>query len=211
MGHTTVYKVKDLKTGLFMNKHACWDKKGKTWESLGKLKLSLNGHGYYSKSTHYQSANANAVFGDHIKIIEIKIVETEDNMSNLDDFLAKIRRYLAMGQKYGQSFQDLVERIEDQGQNHQFQWVLVANSTWDYNNQCHKGDFAEMLEIIKRLKLKQNKDYKKASTHSNGGAVAFASKQVAMTVRLTMQGKCQGIDIQDYVETDLDEEDGRLV
>jgi len=211
MSETTVYKVKNLKTGLFMTKGCGWDKKGKTWESLGKLKLTLNMSGYYRTDDHYQHPNAKASFGPDVKIIAIKIVETEDNMSDMDEFLEKQRRYVDLGKKYGRPFQDLVERIEAQGQNNQFQWVLVAKSSWDYSHQAHTGDFAEMLEIIKSLKLKQNKDYKKASTYNEGGVVAFASKQVAMTVRLSLQGRCQGIDIKQYVETNLDDEDGSSV
>lgn len=201
----TVYKVKDLNTNLFMNKHGGWDKKGKTWESLGMLKLSMSTHGYWSKSTHYPARNADMIFGDHIKIISIKIVETEDNMSSLDDFVAQQRRYADLEQKFGESFRDLVERIEKQGQTDQFQWVLVCQSGYDFRNNVLSGDIVEMLDILKSMKLKQNKDYKKASTYKSGkAAVAFTSKMVAIQVRLAMRGKVDSIDIKDFVETNLD-------
>lgn len=210
MGETIVYKVKDLKTGLFMNKSCGWDKKGKTWDSLGKLRLTLGNKGYWKNGASYGS-NSNEEFGDNVKILAIKIVETEDNTSPLDDFVNRTRRYVALGNKYGRTFQELVERIEAQGQADQFAWVLVADSGWDHNNQCHTGDFAEMLEVIKSLKLKQNKDFKKASGWNSNGCVAFASKQIAMTVRLSMSGRCKGIDIKECVETNLDEESGSSV
>jgi hypothetical protein len=200
MGVVTVYKVKDLETGLFLNKSCGWDKKGKTWESLGKLKLTLGNNGYFS-----DRHNGERLFGDDVKIISIKIVETEDNTSDIDDFIEKHRRYQALGKKFGRSFQDLVERIEAQGQNEQFQWVLAAEGSWDWTNKVPTGDFAELLQICKDLKLKQNKDFKRASNYGEGGCVAFASKQVAMTVRLSMRGRCKGIDIKEFVETNLDE------
>ena len=201
---TTIYKVKDTETGLFMNKRGGWDKKGATWESLGKLKLTLGNRGCF----HELHVKGDDIFGDKVKILEIQIVEDEDNMSLLDDFIDRHRRYQAMGKKFGRPFQDLVERIEAQGQNEQFQWVLAAEGSWDWNNRVPTGDFAELLDICKALKLKQNKDYKRASASSEGGCVAFASKIVAMQVRLTMRGKCKGIDIKDFVETNLDEVEG---
>ena len=211
MSVITVYKVKDLESGLFMNKHGSWDKKGKTWESLGKLKLSLGAHGYWSNSAHYKPTRGEDTFGDQVKIITIQIVESEDNMEDLDNFVEKQRRYIALGHSYGDPFRELVERIEKQGQQDQFAWVLAADGTWDYNAKVIKGDFAELLQVVKDMKLKQNKDYKKASNFADGGCVAFASKQLAMTVRLAMRGKCKGIDIQKYVEMNLDEPDGEAV
>lgn len=203
MSVTTIYKVKDLDTGLFMNKRGSWDKKGATWESLGKLKLTLGNHGCF----HEDHEVGDDIYGAKVKILEIQIIEDEDNMSLLDDFIDKHRRYQALGKKIGRPFQDLVERIEAQGQNEQFQWVLAAEGSWDWQNKVPTGDFAELLDICKSMRLKQNKDYKRASASGEGGCVAFASKQVAMTVRLTMRGKCRGIDIKEFVETNLDEAD----
>jgi hypothetical protein len=203
----SVFKVKDIATGLFMNKHGCWDKKGRTWESLGKLKLTLNGLGFYNKLPGYDNHNATKDFGDSIKIIEIKIVETEDNMTSMDDFIGKLRRHAELGKKFGQPFQELIQRIEDQGQNEQFQWVLAAKGRWDTTRNAIGGEFGELLAIVKSMKLKQNKDYKKASNYSDGGVIAFATKQQAMTARLMMSGKVTGIDIVKYVETDLDNTD----
>lgn len=201
----TVYKVKDLETGLYMGKGGSWDRKGKTWESIGKLKLTLNQAGYWSNSTHYPGRNESKLPGPEVKIIEIQIVETEDNMTDLDDLIIKQRRYIQLEQKYGESFRDLVERIEAQGQNDQFQWVMIVQAGYNWHTKEYTGDILELLGIIKSMKLKQNKDYKKASNYGTGkAAIAFASKEVAMRVRLMMSASVQGIDIKEFVETNLD-------
>lgn len=209
MSTRTVYKVKDLDSDLYMGKGGNWEKKGKTWESIGQLKLTLNNAGYWSSNPSYPGRNEGELPGPNVKIIEIVIQETEDNMSNLDDLIIKQRRYIALGQRFGSAFRDLVERIEAQGQNNQFQWVMVCDCRYDWQNKEYTGDIMELLEICKRMKLKQNKDFKKASAYNERqAAVAFASKGVAMQVRLAMQGKLTSIDIKDYVETNLDEAEG---
>jgi hypothetical protein len=201
MDKTIVYKVKNLKTGRFLTKSCCWHKSGATWDSIGKIKATLGNMGYWS------GWNSETNFDEDVKIIEIEVVHHEGNTSNLSELVERERRYRALGKEYGSNFQTLVERIEAQGQNEQFQWVLVAKSTYDYDNDCHVGPFAEMLEAIKELKLKQNKDFKKASSYYSGGCVAFSSKSTAMAVRLRMSGQCTSIDIKKYVETNLDEDD----
>lgn len=202
----TVYKVKNLKTGLYMGKGGSWDGKGKTWESIGKLKLTLNQAGYWSNSAHYPGRHEDKLPGPSVKIIEIQIVETEDTMRDLDELIIKQRRYIELERKHGEAFRDLVERIEAQGQNDQFQWVMIVDAGYDWQNKVHTGDYAEMLTIMKSLKLKQNKDFKKASHYnSRQAAVAFASKITAMQVRLSLKASVQGIDIKDFVETNLDE------
>lgn len=200
----TVYKVKDLDTGLYMSKGGGWDKKGKTWESIGQLKLTLGNAGWWSNSN--LTTNDRELPTPDMKIIEIVIVESEDKMTDLVDLVERQRRYIKMGFRYGQAFRDLVERIEAQGQNDQFQWVMVCDSRFDWKKREHTGDIVELLDICKGMKLKQNKDYKKASSYNERqAAVAFASKMVAMRVRLAMKGKIKGIDIKDFVETNLDE------
>jgi hypothetical protein len=205
-----VYKVKDLSTGLYMGKGGGWDKKGKTWESIGQLKLTLGNCGWWSRSN--EKMNDNDLPNSDIKIIEIVIVEDENNMTDLAEIVARQRRYIKLEEKFGSSFRELVERIEAQGQVNQFQWVMIVESSYDYNNKAHKGDIVEMLDMIKHLKLKQNKDYKKASSYFNQqAAIAFASKQVAMQVRLGMKARVQGVDIKDFVETNLDESEKPLL
>lgn len=202
----TIYKVKDLSTGLYMGRGGGWDKKGKTWESIGQLKLTLGNAGWWSNS----NANLNELDlpSPDMKIIEIIIVESEDKMVDLIDLVERQRRYIKLGFRYGQAFRDLVERIEAQGQNDQFQWVMVCDASYDWRKKEHTGDIVELLDICKKMKLKQNKDYKKATSYNERqAAVAFASKMVAMQVRLAMKGKVKGIDVKDFVETNLDEAD----
>jgi hypothetical protein len=202
----TVFKVKNLDTGKYMGKSGRWDNKGKTWETIGQLKLTLGNAGYWSNNPSYSGRNDGKLPGPRVKIIEVQIVESEDNMSDLDDVILRQRRYITMGLKYGESFRNLVERIESQGQNDQFQWVLVCQAGYDWQAKEPTGDIVEMFDLIKSMKLKQNKDYKKSTTYSDSnGAIAFASKSIAMQIRLAMSGRVTSIDIKDYVETNLDE------
>lgn len=205
MAKITVYKVKDEDTGLYMSRGGGWDKKGKAWESLGKLKLALQSAGYYSTGSYRKEINDEPLPSSSIKIIEIVIEESEGNISLLADLVDRERRYAKLGLEFGDSFKELVTRIEAQGQNHQFQWVLVTNSKWNWMDREESGGKAEALEVIKALKLKQNKDYKMASNSGRDCAIAFASKAHAMQVRLTMKNKVKGIDIKEFVETNLDE------
>lgn len=206
----TVYKVKDLNTGLYMGKGGHWDKKGKTWESIGQLKLTLGNAGWWSKSN--PKLNNSDLPDPDVKIIEIKIIESEDNMTNLHELVSRQRRYIALEEKFGTSFRDLVERIEAQGQENQFQWVMIVQSSYDYNNKVHKGDIVEMLDLIKSMKLKHNKDFKKASSYFHGqAAIAFASKMVAMQIRLAMKASVQSVDIKNFIETNLDDSEELLL
>lgn len=207
MATRTVYKVKNLATGEYMGKSGRWDNKGKTWESIGQLKLTMAQAGWWSNSR--METNEGELPSPNMKIIEIVIVETEDNMTDLSLLVERQRRYIKLGSRYGQAFRDLVERIEAQGQNQQFQWVIVCDAGYDWQTKQHTGDIVELLDICKRMKLKQNKDFKKASAYNERqAAVAFASKSIAMQVRLSMLGKIHSIDIKDFVETNLDEVEG---
>ena len=201
MGVVKVYKVKDLETGLFRTAGGGWSRTGKTWNNFGHLKSSIAGEGYYGTSSN----NNRELPDPDIVIIEIIVQESEGNTTPLCDLITRERRMIQMAKKYGDSFKDLVRRIEDQGQSEQFQWVLAAKGKWDNTRRAIVGDFEELLGLVKAFKLKQNVDYKKASTFSEGGAIAFASKQDAMRVRLAMKGRVTGIDIKNYVETNLDE------
>ena len=196
-----VYKVKDLDTGMFRTAGGGWSRTGKTWSNLGRLKNSISGEGYYG----YSNSNNKDLPEPNIVIMEIIVQETEGNISPLSDLITRERRMIQLDKKYGDSFKNLVRRIEDQGQSEQFQWVLAAKGKWDRIRRATTGDFEELMTLIKQFKLKQNVDYKKASSFNTGGAVAFARKQDAMRVRLAMKGQAAGIDIKNYVETNLDE------
>lgn len=194
-----VYKVKDLETGLYRTAGGGWSSTGKTWNNLGHLKSSLTNEGYYNPSKKEAP-------GPEEVIIEIIVQETEGNTIPVRDLIMRERKMIELEKKYGGPFKDLVRRIEDQGLNDQFQWVLTAKGKWNRARQAIEGDFEELFKIIKSFKLKQHIDYKKASTYNEGGAVAFSKKSDAMKVRLAMQGKVQGIDIKNYIETNLDED-----
>lgn len=189
-----------------MSKRGGWDKKGSTWESLGKLKLTMGNMGWWSNTN--AAWNETELPNANHKIIEIVIKETEDTMTDLQDMVVRQRRYIALGKRFGQAFRELVERIEAQNMAEQFQWVMVVDAGYDWNTRQQTGDIVSLLETCKLMKLKQNKDFKKASAfNERQAAVAFADKNVAMRVRLSMHGKVFGINIKDYVETDLDTKD----
>jgi len=67
------------------------------------------------------------------------------------------------------------------------------------------------LAEIKNLKLKMGTDYRKAN--SRGLALAFKSKQHAMQMRLRLDSdiKVVSLDIKNFVETNLDEEQSSVV
>lgn len=202
-----VYKVKNTKTGQFMDKSGWFNKYGKTWDTLGKLKLTLQQAGYYSSSEYRKEVNDHPLPKDELQIITIKIVESEGNMSPLADLVARERRFAKLALEKGEIFSTLVKRIEDQGQTEQFQWVLVTDHKWNWKTRESEGGLTDILEIVKKLKYKQNKDYKKASAYNQGACIAFATKQQAMTVRLMFNGQCTGIDIKDFVEIDIDDKE----
>lgn len=195
-----VYKVRDKSTGEYRTAGGGWSRTGKTWNNLGHLKSSIAAEGWYN-----MHALVNQLPSNDIEIVEVIIREDVGTTSPMRDLVIAERKKRALSKKFGGDFATLIERIELAGQNNDFQWVLIVSGSYDWKTRKPTGDIVELYDLLKRMKLKQNKDYKKASS-GGGGAFAFASKQVAMMARLQLKGKVQSIDIVKYVETDLDEE-----
>jgi hypothetical protein len=202
---TKVYKVLNTETGLYRTAGGGFNKRGKTWESLGLLRNSLNSQGY---TREYGEEWIAPLPDDNVQIVEIIVEETPGNTRSLREFIEQERRFKLLAQKYGDGFRGLVEKIEKDGQQDDWQWVLLIPYTRVF------GEFAGMLqevdqvlEIIKDLKLKLNKDYRK-SGRSGGMAVAFRDKRLAMQVRL--RASCPSMismDIKNFVEANLDTEE----
>lgn len=197
---TIVYKVRNTKTGEFRTAGGGYSKTGKTWDNLGHLKSSLSSDGWY---THRK----NDVPGDEFEIVSVVVRCDEGNTRPLKDLIQRERKKRELSAAFGHNFATLVERIEDKNQNNDFQWVLIIKS--HFMSQA-LADAAEILAVIKRLKLRQNIDYKK-SVSGHSGAFAFSTKQIAMMVRLNIKAEVRGVDIVQYVETDLDAGDSTHV
>jgi hypothetical protein len=197
MAEMKVFKVKNLKTGEFRTAGGGWSKFGKTWNNLGHLKASLATTWWYREDSE-EAIKARKNYA----IIEIVIVESEDNVTPMDDFVDKLKRAAKLREQYGRSFTDLVERIEKDGQSKDWQWVLIIPQ-----NNRHPEYRQEMLDYIKSQKLKLGKDVRKADADQGGIAVAFKEKKHAMAIKLAMETESGlvGIDIQTFMETNLDE------
>lgn len=199
-----VYKVRNKATGEFRSAGGSFNKTGKTWNNLGHLKSSIAAEGWYRDGD-------TELPDDNIEIVEVVVRYDEGNVRPMKELIIAERRKRHLAKKFGSEFAALIERIEEAGQNNDFQWVLIVDGHYNWQTSQQTGDIVEMLEIIKRFKLKHNRDYKKSTTYNNGGAFAFASKQVAMMARLQIKGNVQSVDIVKYVETNLDEEDSSSV
>jgi len=207
-----VYKVKDLSSGLYMAAGGGFTKTGKTWNNLGHLKSSLSGQGFYQKVSPYSSNHGKLNIGDYchdlpnpdLVIIEIVVQETIGNTIVLTDFVSRQRRLLDLREKYGHSFADLVERIEKDDQASVWQWTLVLPHS---HVAEHRKEEDELLGLLKGLKIKQNADYRKAASDNRGVAIAFKNKNHAARIKLAFSNPTRlvGIDIKDFVETNLDE------
>lgn len=197
-----VYKIKDTKTGLFKCANGSWSRTGKTWNSLGNLKNSL----HHYQDTDYKTGDYRFDLPEpHLVIIEIEVVQTESNSKSVHDFVVEERRKAELAKKYGSSLVDLIERIEEQGLRDKFKWVLYGGNGYNYVTRENETTFSEIMEGCKRLGLKANRDYKKASRDREGGAVAFVNKTHAMQIRLGISGKINSFDINQLIETNLDE------
>lgn len=203
---TKVYKVRNKETGLYRTAGGGFSKTGKTWNNLGHLKSSIATEGWYN-----WSAMQDKLPSSDLEIVEVVVRHDEGNTTLMRDLVIAERRKRDLAKKFGNEFSILIERIEAAGQNNDFQWVLIVDGHYNWTTKDLTGDIVEMTEVIKRMKLKHNRDYKKSTTYNNGGAFAFASKQIAMTVRLNLKCKVRGIDIVKYIETNLDEEDSAAV
>lgn len=185
-----VYKVKNLKTGEYRTAGGGFSKTGKTWNNLGHLKSSLSNEGWHNTRRNLAPPSRDIV------IIEIIVQETEGNTTVLADFIETQKRYRKLADKYGDSFSDLVQRIEKDGQQETWAWCLLIPLVYGKSADWEKSFLAE----LKKRKLKMGSDYRKANT--KGLAVAFKSKEDAMMVRLTLPTDVQviSLDIQNFVE-----------
>jgi len=191
-----VYKVKDQTSGLYRTAGGGWSKTGKTWNNLGHLKNSLG--------TASWSRNSDKTLPDRdVVIIEIIVKETVGNTTVLADFIEKERRFNDLADKYGSSFSDLIKRIEKDDQQDAWSWLLLVPFK---HNKSAAWEESFMMQL-RDSKLKMNKDYRKANTR--GLAVAFKDRKAAMLFRLALPTDVPivSLDIQNFVETDVDVED----
>ena len=197
-----VYKIKDIETGLFKCANGSWSKTGKTWNSLGNLKNSL----HHYQDTDYKTGDYRLDLPEpNLVIIEIEVVQTESNSKTVQEFVLEERRKARLAKDYGSSLVNLIERIEDQGLRDKFKWVLYGGNGYNYTTRENETTFSDMMDECRRLGLKANRDFKKASRDREGGAIAFVNKTHAMQVRLGISGKVSSFDINQLIETNLDE------
>lgn len=204
-GVVKVYKVKDTASGLYRTAGGGWSKTGKTWNNLGHLKASIAGDGYYRRHGGHRWDPTDKQKGEYLQdlpdpnwvIIEIIVEEREGNTRTMADLVEEQRRFMDLETKYGKSFADLVGRIEKDGSRDTWIWCLLIPSRFGSDDQE-----AALKKEMQKRKLKQNKDYRIASSYNNGMAVAFKNKQDAMMVRLSLPTDVNvvSLDIQNFVE-----------
>jgi hypothetical protein len=190
MSDDLLYKVCDTETGLFMTKNGGWTKKGFTWESLGKLKLSMQW-----RFTTEEVAPSN------LKIQTIRLV-TEPCM-DLQDLVDREQRLKQICSDFGSNTKDLIRKIEDRNLIEEYKVVLVIQTRYDYLSKSNPG-FVEFQQAIKGLKIKQTTDFMKSASHNDYPALALKSKAIAMQIKLAMQTAVKALDIKDLTESELD-------
>jgi hypothetical protein len=198
-GVVKVYRVKNNRTGLYRTGGGGWSATGKTWNSMAHLKASISGDGWYNSSTE----KFKQLPSDDIVIIEIVVQETIGNTMTMSGLVENQRRLLELKKEYGECFSKLVERIEKDGQQDEWQWALVIPLKYGKSKVWED----ELIEKLKVQKLKMNTDYRKSAVH--GLAVAFKDRRAAMLTRLALSSDVQviSLDLKNFVETHLDPED----
>lgn len=194
-----VWKIRN-KDGLWSNGGSVpsFSKRGKVWNNLGHLKNHLNS----MNPRRYDSATGTYYYPNKLppedwEIVEIIVNYDESNKSSARELMLAQQRKADLERKHGPCFSELVTRIEAKNEQAQYQWVLVIGERGKYEIQT------EFADLIKHHKLKMNVDYKRV-TKDAISAYAFKYKTDAMAMRLAFRGNVKGIDIQQYVETDLD-------
>lgn len=198
-GVVKVYRVKNNRTGLYRTGGGGWSRTGKTWNSMAHLKASISGDGWY----YDRSEKFNQLPSDDIVIIEIVVQETIGNTMTLSGLVENQRRLMELKKQYGESFSKLVERIETDGQQDDWQWALVIPLKYGKSKAWED----ELVAALKTQKLKMNTDYRKSNVQ--GMAVAFKDRRAAMLTRLALSSETEviSLDIKNFVETHLDPED----
>jgi hypothetical protein len=182
-----VYRIRDAKTGLWSmgGYYPSFNKKGKTWSNLSGAMNHLGCCRTDPRSEHWE-------------LISIQVVTTPGNSTPIKDIFAKWSKRDQLSKEHGQEFANLVTVIEDRGLNEEFSWAMSFRS---YGN--NSVEFLAFKEALKQSKLKMGKDYM-MRTSQGDAAIAFKNKTDAMRFRLLYTHPIKGIDIVNYVETDLD-------
>ena len=177
--------------------------RGKAWVSLGALKTHLR---YLVERHHYDKVDpaepwrkVTKRLPDDWEIVEFVIIEENTDLIKPANSVVEImKRRETLVHHHGEAFANLVDRLEKNGQEEEYQWCLCSKDPYR-----HTGYQDELLALLKTKKLKRGTDIQTA-TAGGDTAVAFKDKSQAMLLKLGFKHKLTAVNLKEFVETNLD-------
>lgn len=206
MTTSSVYRIRNGK-GLWSNGGArpSFSTRGKAWVSIGALKMHIRSQ---LERSHYDKGDANEPWKkltnnlpEDWEIVEFIVRETDtDLIQPISTIVEKMKRRERLDHFHGLAFANLVDRMDERNQASEYRWCLC------YKHDYKIGDFSDtLIQLLKDKKLKRNTDIQIAQCN-NDIAVSFKEKSEATMFKLAFPQKLTGVDILDFVETNLDTE-----
>lgn len=177
--------------------------RGKAWVSLGALKTHIR---YLVEKSHYDKVNPSEPWRKITKslpedweIVEFVIVESNTDLVRPANSVVEVmKRRETLVHHHGEAFANLVDRLEKNGQEVEYQWCLCSKDPYRYEKMQD-----ELLALLKSKKLKRGTDIQTA-TSGGDTAVAFKDKSQAMLFKLEFKHKLTAVNLKEFVETNLD-------